>query len=458
MKLWTRIALLNVLIVSILGCLIGIAIINLVSTSLRSELNRQGESIAKNLSDRIGNSVLLEEFYGAKNAIEDVLKTEKDVEYVFVTGKKGQLFAHTFQNGFPPDVLTWNPLHDNSLSVQRLNTEKGLMRDIGVIIFDGMAPELHVGIKEERIIQVLNSIKNIILVLTGVFILIGSILSAFLSRLTTRPLYKLVDFSRILSKGEFGGKVEISSTDEVGKLAETFNHLSYELKSYREKMEESYKQMLKTEKLSAIGTLSAGFAHELRNPLTSIKVLFQTFNKDLDITPEDVRVVLSQVNQMDTLLNRFLGFAKKYEFNRSELDVNSLIEQIVSLVDYQLRSQRIKPFLKLQELPPIKADRTMIEQALLNLVLNSIDSMPSGGTLKLSSTREEGFVILTVADSGSGIPEEIQGRVFDPFFTTKSEGTGLGLSIVHNIVEIHHGKIEFSSNHAGTVFNLKLPV
>ncbi len=97
MKLWTRIALLNVLLVLVLGSIIGVAIINIVSLSLRAELNRQGESIAKNLADRIGNSVLLDDFYGGRSAIDDVFKTEKDVEYVFVTGKEGKLFAHTFQ-------------------------------------------------------------------------------------------------------------------------------------------------------------------------------------------------------------------------------------------------------------------------------------------------------------------------------------------------------------------------
>ncbi|MDA8339191.1 MAG: HAMP domain-containing protein, partial [Nitrospiraceae bacterium] len=237
MKLWIKIALLNVFIVVGLGILIGLTIRGVVVGSMRTELTRQGESIARNLSDRIADFVLLNDLYQTQAAIDDVLKTEHDVGYIFVTDKDGNLFAHTFKNGYPPDILLWNPVLTRGLqptknlltSIQLLDTEKGFIRDIGIKIFGGMNPEVHIGIREDRIDQSLKGIRNLIIMLTIAVTMVGSVLSFSLSRLITKPLYTLMDFTHSLSRGEFGRKIDIRSKDEVGELSSTFNNLSCEL-------------------------------------------------------------------------------------------------------------------------------------------------------------------------------------------------------------------------------------
>ena len=223
-------------------------------------------------------------------------------------------------------------------------------------------------------------------------------------------------------------------------------------------MEESYKQMLRTEKLTALGRLSAGLAHEIRNPLTSIKVLFQTFKDNPALTKEDMRVVLSAVEQMDDLLTRFLKFARSDEFNLSDVYINSLIKQDLNLIQFQVKNQPVKINMELTKLPPVKADKAMIQQALLNLILNATEAMPDGGLLTIRSRLDNGYVTVDINDTGAGIPAEIRDKIFDPFFTTKSDGTGLGLSIVYNIMAIHNGEVAFNSNREGTTFTLKLPV
>ncbi len=466
MKLWIKIALLNVFIVVGLGILIGLTIRGVVVGSMRTELTRQGESIARNLSDRIADFVLLNDLYQTQAAIDDVLKTEHDVGYIFVTDKDGNLFAHTFKNGYPPDILLWNPVLTRGLqptknllaSIQLLDTEKGFIRDIGIKIFGGMNPEVHIGIREDRIDQALKGIRNLIIMLTIAVTMVGSVLSFSLSRLITKPLYTLMDFTHSLSRGEFGRKIDIRSKDEVGELSSTFNNLSCELDAYRKKMEESYKQMLRAEKLTALGRLSAGLAHEIRNPLTSIKVLFQAFKDNPALTKEDMKVVLSATEQMDDLLTRFLRFARSDEFNLSDVYINSVIKQVINLAQFQIKNQSINVVLNLSKLPPVKADRAMIQQALLNLVLNAIEAMPDGGTLTISSKMGNGSAVVSIGDTGSGIPEDIKDKIFDPFFTTKSDGTGLGLSIVYNIVSLHNGEISFESNGKGTTFTLRIPI
>ena len=458
MKLWLKIVLLNVLLVLSLGILLGLAVRSIVIDSLRQELSRQGGSIARNLSERIADSVLLQDLYRTQEAIEDLFRTERDVEYIFVLDDNGELFAHTFKNGYPLGILRWNPLHDRSTSIQLLDTERGFIRDIGVKIFSGMSPEVHVGLREDRIMQALARIRYIVITLTIGVTATGAVLACLFSRFITKPLNALVGFTNLLSKGEFGKRLDVKSRDEVGELSSTFNHLSHELEGYRKKMEDSYKQMLRTEKLTALGRLSAGLAHEIRNPLTSIKVLFKAFKNNPSLTKEDMEVVLSASEQMDEILSRFLRFARGDEFNPSEVYINPVIKEVVNLTQHQAKNQRVTVELNLIKLPPVKADRGLLAQAIMNLVLNAIEAMPEGGTMTVSSRKDDGYYIISVSDTGQGISEEVRGKIFDPFFTTKGDGTGLGLSIVYNIVNIHSGNISFESNGAGTTFTMKIPV
>lgn len=458
MKLWIKIVLLNVGIGISLGTLIGLAIRDVVTKSLRDELTNQGISIARNLSDRIADSLLLNDLYTVQAAVKDVSEKERDVEYIFVSDNDGRPYAHTFVNGYPPDLLRWNPLTNKSRTIQLLETEKGYIRDIGIKVFEGMSPELHIGLKEERIAQTLNRIRNLTVTLTAVVIIIGTILSFYLSKIITKPLYTLVEFTHNLSRGDFGKQIAIGTKDEVGELADTFNNLSQELQLYRERTEESYKQMLRTEKLTALGRLSAGLAHEIRNPLTSIKVLFQTFKDNPVLTKEDMRVVISAADQMDDLLAKFLKFARSDEFVLSNVYINPIIKQVVHLIQFQLKKYAINVDLQLTKLPLIRADRALIQQALLNLVLNAVEAMPDGGVLTLASGVEGDHISITVKDTGRGIPAGIQDKVFDPFFTTREDGTGLGLSIVYNIINLHNGNVGFASDEQGTSFHITLPL
>jgi len=460
MKLWVKIFLLNVLLVLCLGILVGLAIRNMVFVTLREELGRQGISIAGNFADRIAVSTLLEDRYDVEEAARELTATEKDIEYIFVTNQDGRLFFHTFPNGHPPDLLAWNPVSQvPGPSVRLLTTEKGLLWDVGVRIFEGMVPEVHIGVSEEHLARRLTQLRIIVIAIMAVVTMIGCALSYGVSRHVTKPLATLVQFTKTLSRGEFGQQVRVHARDEVGELAVTFNTLSINLRDNREKTEETYRQLLQTEKLTALGRLAAGLAHEIRNPLTSIKALFQAFRNDPRLTREDIEVVLAAVNQMDDLVGKFLGFARSDSLHSTDVYLNPLLKQVLSLVQFQLRKQEIEPVLDLTKLPPVKGDRAMIRQALLNLVMNAAEAMPSGGQLTLvSRVIDDEMVEIAVRDSGSGIPEKIRDKVFDPFFTTKPEGTGLGLGIVYNIAQLHNGSVSFASTATGTTFFLRLPL
>lgn len=459
MRFWVKLFLLNVLLVLCMGTLVGLAIRDVIIGSLRDELSRQGVSIARNFADRVTVSVLLEDRYDIEEAGRELMDTEKDIEYIFVTDQSGEIIFHTFPNGFPPDLLTWNPVgSDQSPVIQLLATEHGLIRDVGIRFFPEMTPQLHLGLSETQLTQTVARLRTMVIAIMVAVTMVGCLLSFFLSKHVTKHLASLVQFTHSLSRGEFGQQIKVHARDEVGDLAATFNTLSQGLKASREKMEETYRQMLRAEKQTALGRLSAGLAHEIRNPLTSIKALFQALRDEPELRQEDIEMVLSAVNQMDELVAKFLGFARSDNFHSNDIYPNAILKQILQLVHFQLKNQQIELVLELAKLPPVKGDDDMIRQALLNLVMNAIEAMPSGGQLTLASRVADRQVEITVKDTGAGIPEKIKDKIFDPFFTTKPEGTGLGLGIVYNIAQLHNGTVTFVSDAAGTNFILRLPV
>jgi len=457
MRLWKKIVLLNIVVVTGLGVLIDLKVRDIVISSMRQDLTRQGITLLRHLSDRVADPLLLGDVYQVKSSFEDLVEQEKEIEYLFVTAVDGGLFAHTFDHGYPPDLLSWNPVSRGNLSIQLLETEKGFVRDVGFKLFPGMEPELHVGLREETVEAALVQTRNMVVGLTLLAILGGSILACFLSRLMTNPIQELVGFAHTLARGRFGDRVRITSRDEVGQLAETFNFLSTELARYQERMRESYKQLCRTETLSALGKLSAGLAHELRNPLSSIKILFQAFKDDPRLTRKDMEVVLHEVERMEEILTRFLKLSRIDEIKPGRLQMRELLDQVLALCRVRMRESGVVVLVEGEPEVPLTGDRVMLEQAFLNLMVNGLEAMPGGGRLVIRyGTGQKGGAWVSVSDSGPGIPEAEQAKIFEPFYTTKPDGTGLGLSMVEHIARLHKGTVTCQSGTNGTTFTMTI--
>jgi len=288
MKLRSKITLLNIIVAVSVAFFIILSIRGVVINAFRGELEKKALSIAGNLSDRIANDILLKEYFQTARAFKEVLEKEKDLEYIYVIDNEGKLFADSFKDGYPPDLFTWNPLEKKSQNIQLLETEKGYIRDVGVRVFKGTSAELHIGIREDSLKNTLMKMRNITVPLIILVIILGIVASFVFSLFISGPLNKFVEFTKVLGRGEFGRRVEVSSGDEIGYLARNFNTLSMQLKTSKEKMEEAYTytHLIQEEKLSSIGQISAGLAHELKNPLTTLKMLFQAFKEQPDMTVE----------------------------------------------------------------------------------------------------------------------------------------------------------------------------
>lgn len=248
-----------------------------------------------------------------------------------------------------------------------------------------------------------------------------------------------------------------------------------ELKTFSQQMEEKIQktssdlskteaQLIRSEKLAALGQLAAGIAHEIRNPLTSINILIHSLTENLpteDSRWEDLKVIEEEILRINEIVDQFLRFAKPAPPLLVKAEVVSIVEETLQLLRPQIEKQRILVQKEFQSLPPILMDREQMKQVILNLLLNGVQAMPKGGHLSLKGHIPEGdhWIKLSIQDSGIGIPPEDIGRLFDPFFSTKEGGVGLGLSIAHRIIDQHRGKIEVESALGkGTLFTVWLPV
>ena len=222
-------------------------------------------------------------------------------------------------------------------------------------------------------------------------------------------------------------------------------------------------RMKQSERLSVLGEFSAGIAHEIKNPLASIKNFTQLLPSeygDPNFRKEFIEFVTREVNRINRIVNGLLDYARPRKLELLKVNIPELVDETLSSLNVKFDEHHITIKKNYNQIPPIEIDPEQIRQVLLNLILNAVEAMPNGGTIKISIQeieREE--VKIEVSDSGCGISDEKLKEIFNPFVTTKEGGTGLGLSIVQRIVNEHGGRIEVESKeNRGTQFKLFLPI
>jgi signal transduction histidine kinase len=249
-----------------------------------------------------------------------------------------------------------------------------------------------------------------------------------------------------------------NESDEIVGLVAVIRDVT-EIKSLNE-------EVARNNRLASLGKLSAGIAHEIRNPLSSVRGLAQFISKSLkkdDTRREDLDTIIQEVDRLNHLIIQVLDFAKIKKLNLSYFSINGLIKKIVDLLRIETVNKKIKFHLLLSEkIQNIYADENQIRQILLNIIVNSIQAINFQGDIFVTSNviqfREKPGVKIMIEDNGTGIPESDIPKVFDPFFTKKEKGTGLGLSIVYKLVENHQGEVKLESKEgSGTKFTIFLP-
>jgi two-component system nitrogen regulation sensor histidine kinase NtrY len=322
---------------------------------------------------------------------------------------------------------------------------------------------LLIGNSRRPYVELKRHIRAAALMVGGGGIVLAILLSSWAAARVTRPVEQLARAAQDVAAGNWKTQVEVPGNDEVSQLADSFNRMTTELLTQRERL-------VQAERVAAWRELARRLAHELKNPLFPLQLTVENLmrarlqNQDQfdEVFREGSRTLLAEISNLKGIIGRFSDFSRMPHPQLQAVPVNEMLRGIAQLFQAQLQAPGRAPIeckLELdQNTEPIAADPELLHRAISNLVLNAMDAMPNGGTLTLRSRRDDGKAIIEVADTGSGMtPEECE-RIFTPYYTSKQHGTGLGLAIVQSVVSDHGGRISVRSEPGhGTTFVIELP-
>ena len=296
-----------------------------------------------------------------------------------------------------------------------------------------------------------------------VFLALGILVAFYLTRMLVRPLFQMQQAMDKIAHGDFTPISQPEySPEEFAALFRAFNRMTHELEVHQE-------QLVQSRKIAAVGTLTAGIAHELNNPINNIVLTAEVLKEDFrELSQEEtqglIQDILGQAERAAEIVKGLLDFSRSEHPELEPLDIAGIIQDTLKLVRNQLSLSGIQAELDLpQDLPRVQGNRKSLQQVFLNLFINAIQAMLEGGslTVRAYSTPDGQWLKVQVMDTGMGIAAGDLPRIFDPFYTTKQvgRGTGLGLSVSYGIVEKHGGHIEVESEKGkGSTFSVVLPV
>ncbi|MGH9536367.1 MAG: ATP-binding protein [Terriglobales bacterium] len=351
-------------------------------------------------------------------------------------------------------LLHWsaNPADDESMHAIPLNgPDKQLL---GILL---------VGNTRRPYVELRNRIRSAALLAGAAGIVLAILFSGWAASRVTRPVDRLAAAAREVAAGNWNTRVGVSSNDELGALAESFNRMTAELLQQRE-------QLVRTERVAAWRELARRLAHELKNPLFPLQLTVENLVRARqhsaeqfdEVFRESSSTLLAEIANLKAIISRFSEFSRMPQPQFQPVEVNELVQNVARLLRGQLRSPELSPIecrMELSEnLGPVAGDPELLHRALSNLALNAMDAMPQGGLLTLRTGGKGDRVIVEVADTGTGLTAEECDRLFTPYYTSKTQGTGLGLAIVQSVISDHGGRISVRSRPGqGTTFVIELP-
>jgi two-component system NtrC family sensor kinase len=312
-------------------------------------------------------------------------------------------------------------------------------------------------------------------------------LGVILWELISKPVSRLSHGMQKVAAGDYEHSVPMSSNDEMGTLAKTFNSMITDIKEARdqreqwtrtlevevskktEEIQKTHASLVQTEKLASLGRMAAGVAHEINNPLTGIVTFAHLMKRRVPSgspDEEDLNVIIEQAERCAKIIKNLLTFARATPSEKGEININDVLSRSIYMIKNQAKFHNIKFTINMEESDFITlGDASQFQQIFLNMFINASDAMNERGTITVAtrktSVNGKPFVEIEFTDTGTGIPEEILEKLFEPFFTTKpvGKGTGLGLSVSHGIIKHFGGQINVKSTIGkGTSFFVKLPL
>jgi len=323
---------------------------------------------------------------------------------------------------------------------------------------------LAVGFSLEPVEREIEFMASRLVVIALLVLAVNAVISAISMEWLIRPILALHQVMQRAGHGDLAVRAASRRHDEIGELGKAFNGMMDELEGAREQEKVRRSQLAHTEKMAAVGTLAAGVAHEVNNPVAGVLACIENMKGDpenREMREQYLGLIYDGVKRIERTVANLLDFSRPRSMRLGPTSLNQSLGQVLELARFQLRKSRVEARLELDPRDPlIVGDRFQIEQLLLNLVLNALQAMPDGGTLTLRTRRGGAWELVEVCDTGLGIPEAIRERIFDPFFTTRDvgEGTGLGLAVSYTIATAHGGGLEVDTTEGeGSVFRVLFP-
>jgi len=440
---------------------------------IENAIIREGKALVESFAVSCTNTLMYEEIGlidegGLLDSyISDLMqKRSPRVEYALVVNVKGKVIAHSnpYETGNTyQDYITRRALASWETLVQR---PSAFLLDISapLAISTKRWGTLMVGISLEEMRNEISTLALKYVLFTILFIIVAIAVNAFLFGLITRPLKALAEeMDSVRFRNDVSAR-PVERRDEIAVLQQSFYRMLKNLKAEEAERERTQRNLFLTEKMAAIGKLTAGVAHEINNPLGGILNCIYHFKKGGQSAGKQVEylnLMEDGVRRIQQRVKNLLEYARHPNPERSATDFRFLAERSLSLLEYQLQHKRIKVELEIPaDIPTVEIDGDRIGEVLVNLFLNAVQSMPEGGVLRVVAQVVADRFVVTVSDTGMGIPEEILPQVCDPFFTTKpaGKGTGLGLWLSQVIVEGHAGTLHIASRQGeGTKVEISLP-
>lgn len=482
-----------ILVVAVFGSINIYLIWSKVYTSLQKESEKRGLYISRSLAQEAVNPMLYQDYIALQQLIDNIMSIDKSVSYAFIMDDKMNVLVHSFKQGFPTQLRTANRAKSPDLPGIRLiipvHSNGVIIRDIAMPIMQGKLGTVRVGILEEGIAHDVRATIRVMLLMVGVFLVIG-IGGAFLfARFINRPVQEISEVAdrleldslkrqvqpRVSIREKFLGRwrLPVRAIDELDLLAQKFNDMIARLEDAYAKLQTAQKKLIQSEKMASIGTLSAGIAHEINNPIAGLQNCIRRIARkpsDIKQNQRYLKMMEEAAEKIERVVRGLLDYTRQEEIDFDPVDCREVIEKALLLTAYNLEKSRITITKELPaDLPVVSGSANHLQQVMVNLILNSIDAINENCNhnpgcerrIIISAKTDNEWLFISLQDTGVGISPEVKEKIFDPFYTTKpvGYGTGLGLSVCFNIIRTHKGKIEVQSHPgAGTIFTIQLPI
>lgn len=446
-----------------------------VYRTFEAQIERSGLSIASLTAEQLIDPILYNEPAAINKVLQQTKSVSHDIEYLMVISPEEMLVSHTFNTTPSGSLVNANLLDENIpyniKIIHSVSSNDTVIRDIAVPILSRRLGTLRIGFTESVISQQLRQATRMFIFLVIFLLVFGIAAAFFLSYIIAKPVNIMSQqLSQISLRAieAHGYRIDLKTgnlllrmknmmnmTDEIDVLANSFNEMLFRLNKAYIELQKTRESLSQTEKLASVGTLAAGLAHEINNPLAGINNCLRRISEkpdNVNQNKEYLNMMSEAVGKISGVVKGLLDFSRKHEMNFSRFNLIQHIENSISLINFQLRQSNIQLIRRFQsEEIMIVGSPNHLEQVFVNLMLNSIEAINEKkltepdhiGTIIIDARKPDNLILLDFIDNGKGLPESKIPYIFEPFFTEKKVklGTGLGLAVSCDIIKNHHGTI-----------------